>query len=328
MWTTLHALWPGAHRTIPQGIALAADTKGCQLFIERKRNVPTTPHKVAYGFVERLAQDLKDGRFELPAFPEAVLRVQRALQSPVTDAGDIVSILGSDPGLAANVLRIANSAAFRPASGEITDLRTAVSRLGFNMMRTVAVEFAMRQLRRGNRPPAALKEIEKTWRDSLNVASLCYVLAKHYTAINADQALLTGLLHGLGRLYVVMRAEERTDVTADEIREIADSWQATIGKAILESWGLPEALQHAVEHQDDFDCERDGVSEITTRATCAASLTDILIGAKILNTKARLAEAHSIPAMRWLGAMKTENPAAVLDEHGEEITVLRNSLGG
>ena len=290
--------------------------------------MPTTPHRVAYGFVERLAEDLKDGRFELPAFPDAVLRVQRALQSTVTDAGDIVSILGSDPGLAANVLRIANSAAFRPASGEVTDLRTAVSRLGFNMMRTVAVEFAMRQLRRGKHSPAALAEIEQTWRNSLRVASICYVLAKHYTAINADEALLAGLLHGIGRLYVVMRAEERTDVTADEIREIADSWQATIGKAILQSWGLPEPLQHAVEHQDDVDCERDGASEIAIRAAGAASLTDILIAAKILNTKARAAEANSIPAMRWLGAMTTENPASVLDEHGEEITVLRNSLGG
>ena len=154
------------------------------------------------------------------------------------------------------------------------------------------------------------------------------MLAKHYTAINADEALLAGLLHGIGRLYVVMRAEERTDVTADEIREIADSWQATIGKAILQSWGLPEPLQHAVEHQDEVDCERDGVSEIAIRAAGAASLTDILIAAKILNTKARAAEANSIPAMRWLGAIKAENPASVLDEHGEEITVLRNSLGG
>jgi HD-like signal output (HDOD) protein len=290
--------------------------------------VPTTPHKVAYGFVERLAQDLKEGQFELPAFPEAVLRVQRALQSPVTDARDIVSILGSDPGLAANVLRIANSAAFRPAWGEITDLRTAVSRLGFNMMRTVAVEFAMRQLRQGTRSPAALAEIEKTWRDSLGIASVCYVLAKHYTAINADQALLTGLLHGIGRLYVVMRAEERTDVTAEEIAEIANSWQATIGKAILESWGLPESLQHAVEYQDDFECERDGTGEIAARAAGAASLTDLLITAKAMNCGRALAEVDGIPGMRWLSALSGGNPASVLKEHGQEIKVLRNSLGG
>jgi HD-like signal output (HDOD) protein len=291
--------------------------------------VPTTPHKVAYGFVERLAEDLKDGSFELPAFPEAVLRVQRALQSPVTDAGDIVVILGSDPGLAANVLRIANSAAFRAASGEITDLRTAVGRLGFNMMRTVAVEYAMRQLRhKGGRSPAALAEIERTWRDSLQTASFCYVLAKHYTSINADQALLTGLLHGLGRLYVVMRAEDRTDVSADEISEIANSWQATIGRAILQSWGLPEPLLHAVEHQDDFQCERDGKFEIAARAAGSASLTDLLVAAKILASSKPREEMYSISGIRWLSALAEHDPASVLDKHGEEIRLLRSSLGG
>jgi HD-like signal output (HDOD) protein len=291
--------------------------------------VPTTPHKVAYGFVERLAEDLKEGTFDLPAFPEAVLRVQRALQSPVTDAGDIVVILGSDPGLAANVLRIANSAVFRAASGEITDLRTAVGRLGFNMMRTVAVEYAMRQLsQRGSRSPAALAEIERTWRDSLQAASLCSVLAKHYTNINSDQALLTGLLHGLGRLYVVMRAEDRTDVSAEAISEIANSWQAIIGRAILQSWGLPETMLHAVEHQDDLHCERDGKYEISARATGPASLTDLLVAAKILASGKSPEEMYSISGIRWLSALTEHDPASVLEKHGEEIQLLQSSLGG
>ncbi len=279
----------------------------------------TTPHKVAYGFVERLAQDLKDAKLELPAFPEAVLRVQRALQSADTSAGDIVSILSSDPGLAANVLRIANSAAFRPAAGEVTDLRNAVSRLGFNMVRTVAVEFAMRQLRRGDaRSATARAEIEAIWHDSLAVACICSVLARHYTPVNADQALLTGLLHALGRLYVVMRAEERTDVTPDEIREIAYGWQAVIGKAILESWGLPEALQHAVEHQDDVD----------TEPGSTISLTQVLIAAKALHSEEHRANAAALPAMAWLTARKDQDPAATLAEHEEEIQALRSSLSG
>ena len=99
---------------------------------------------VAFGFVERLAQDLKDERLELPAFPEAVIRIQQALQSADTDTADIVRILSSEPALAARLLRIANSAEFRRADAEITDLRKAISRMGFNMVRTVAVAFAMR----------------------------------------------------------------------------------------------------------------------------------------------------------------------------------------
>ena len=289
----------------------------------------TTPHKVAYGFVARLAEDLKDERLELPAFPEAVLRVQRALQSPDTSAGDVVSILSSDPGLAANVLRIANSAAFRPVAGEITDLRNAVSRLGFTTVRAVSVEYAMRQLRRGlERSPAARAEVEKIWGDSLAAASLCYVLARHYTGINPDQAMLTGLLHALGRLYVVMRAEGRTDISAAEIREVADGWQATIGRAILETWGLPEPMQHAIEHQDDVDCERDDRREIAERVASRASLTDILVSTKVLASGERLPDADGMPAMRWLSKLHGIDPAAVLETHGGEITALRASLRG
>jgi HD-like signal output (HDOD) protein len=292
--------------------------------------MPTNPHAAAYSFVERLAQDLQDARFELPAFPEAVLRVQRALQSPDTSAADIVAILSSDPGLAARVLRIANSAAFKPVSGEITDLRNAVSRLGFNTVRTVAIDFAMRQLRRRDaQSPMARAEIEAISRDSLTVASVCYVIAKHYTRVNADQALLTGLLHGLGRLYIVMRAEETTDVTTVNIREVAASWQATIGKAILESWGLPEALQHAVEHQDDRDFGPAGAEDSTGPGvvTGAVSLTDVLVAAKILTAENDIAGLPQAPALGWLNGMKNEGAAAVLVDHDAEIQELRASLG-
>lgn len=289
-----------------------------------------TTHAAAYSFVERLAKDLQDSRFELPAFPEAVLRVQRALQSPDTSAGDIVAILSSDPGLAARVLRIANSAAFKPASGEITDLRNAVSRLGFNMVRTVAIEFAMRQLRRRDvKSPAARAELESISEDSLKVASISYVIAKHYTRVNSDQALLTGLLHGLGRLYIVMRAEEMEDGSRVNLREVADSWQATIGKAILESWGLPEALQHAVEHQDDRNGNhrQHEEAEGSGEAAAGTSLTDVLVAAKVLVSERGGAEACTVPALGWLNALKNQNALAVLEDHDEEIQALRASLG-
>jgi HD-like signal output (HDOD) protein len=285
--------------------------------------MPTTSHQMAYSFVERLALDLQDARFELPAFPEAVLRVQRALQSPDTSAGDVVDILSSDAGLAARILRIANSAAFRPPAGEITDLRNAVNRLGFNTVRTIAVDFAMRQLRRRNDySEAAKREIEAVWRDSLKVASLCFVIARHYTNLNADQALLTGLLHGLGRLYIVMRAEEMQNASEIDLREVAEGWQAPIGKAILETWGLPEALQHAVEHQDDHDGEP---STDEDAAEDPVTLTNILVAAKVLNGDP--AGASDVPALSWLNLMKDLDAAAVLTDHDEEIQSLRTSLG-
>lgn len=276
----------------------------------------STTAQAGFSFVEQLARDLKDDRLELPAFPDAVLRIQSALQSPDTDANEIVAILSSDPALAARILRTANSVAFKRADKEITDLRTAVTRMGFNMVRTIAVAFAMRQLRQRDLYSAeARDEIESIWRDSLQIATICYVIAKHYTRLNADQALLTGLLHGLGRLYIVMRAEE-IDAAVD-LREVTSGWQASIGKAILDSWGLPETLQHAVEHQD----------ELTTAMEGETSLTDVLISAKVLSSEDAEAEVQTCPAVRRVKAVKEKDVTAVLADYEEELQSLRSSLG-
>jgi len=272
-------------------------------------------HAVGFRFVERLAQDLRDERLELPAFPEAVLRIQKALQSPDTSTDDVVRILSSEPALAARLLRIANSAEFRRMDQDVTDLRKAVSRMGFNMVRSVAVAFAMRQLRRKDTySPAAQAELERAWNESLEVAAACFVIAKKFTRLNPDQALLTGLLHVLGRLYIIMRAKDAEELSATEMREVIDGWQANIGKAILESWGLPEALQSAVEHQDQYDIELEG----------PVTLTDVLIAAKLLIRQEQ--DIGRYPALRRVGVAASDRALSVMEEYAEELRGVRSSL--
>jgi HD-like signal output (HDOD) protein len=272
-------------------------------------------HAVGFSFVERLAQDLRDERLELPAFPEAVLRVQRALQSPDTSTDDVVRILSSEPALAARLLRMANSAEFRRADQQVTDLRKAVSRMGFNMVRSVAVAFAMRQLRRKDTYSAtAQKQLEEAWNDSLEMAAVCFVVAKRCTRLNADQALLTGLLHVLGRLYIIMRSKDAAELSETEMREVIDGWHASIGKAILESWGLPETLQHAVEHQDEHDADFEG----------DMSLSDVLVAAKLLRRGEQ--DGARFPALRRVGVGAGDRETPVLEEFAEELASVQSSL--
>jgi len=281
----------------------------------------SSAHSVAFGFVEQLARDLKDDRLELPAFPDAVLRIQHALQSPDTGVNDIVTIVQSDAALAARILKTANSAAIRRSDKEITDLRTAVARMGLSLVRTTAIAFAMRQLKvKDTYSPAGRVEIEGIWHDSIKIAAVCAVLAKHYTRLSGDQALLAGLLHVLGRLYVVMRAEEHVKAKPFEridVREIAAGWHAAICTAIVTSWGLPEALQHAVEKQDEIDLELEG--DVT--------LTDVLIAAKALASASDPAElAGKCPAIARLSACRGGNALKALQIHQDEIDALRTSL--
>src|SRR5690606_36680894 len=114
-----------------------------------RRGTPmvSSAHATAFGFVEQLARDLKDDRLELPAFPDAVLRIQHALQSPDTGASAIGTLGQSAAALTAPALKTANWPACRRSDKELTDLLSAIARMGLTMVRTTAIAFAMRQLK-------------------------------------------------------------------------------------------------------------------------------------------------------------------------------------
>ena len=91
---------------------------------------------VAFDFIRSLAAELSGGHVDLPSFPEIALQVRRILSDPNTRVEQIVRVVGSEPALAARLLRIANSAAINRSGRSVTDLRTAIARIGHNMVRS------------------------------------------------------------------------------------------------------------------------------------------------------------------------------------------------
>jgi HD-like signal output (HDOD) protein len=272
----------------------------------------------AFSFVERLAQDLKDERLELPAFPDAVLRIQQALQNEHTRPDDIATILGSEPALAARLLKFANSVEFRRGDTEITDLRTAIGRMGFNMIRSVAVSFAMRQLRRKDELAPIQPQLKTIWQDSIQTAAYCHVLARNVKAVNTDEAMLTGLLHVLGRLYIVMRAQELNVEDDSDVNLIVNDWHTTIAQAIAENWGLPKSLREALAHQNEF----------TSVCTGPLSQTDILRSARLLATSDNIdAELLQFPVMQRMN-LDAEALEGFTETHADELQRIRHSLAG
>lgn len=114
-------------------------------------------------------------------------------------------------------------------------------------VRRALESFAIEQLQR----EPALKPVEKPlralWGESTHVAALCYALAKR-TRIRPDEAFLAGLLHTMGRLYVLVRSVEYSGLAADTaaLADIVASWHTAIAKAILENWNLPPRVCRAL----------------------------------------------------------------------------------
>ena len=85
------------------------------------------------------------------------------------------------------------------------------------------------------------------------MAAFAFVLARTCTRVNPDEAMLTGMMHGIGKLYVLTRATDHPELFADAgtLDEIIREWHPSIGKAILENWEFPEAMAQAVGEQED-----------------------------------------------------------------------------
>src|SRR6188474_1995373 len=90
----------------------------------------------SFAFVQALATELSSGKVELPGFPDIVLRVQNALADENVSTDKVVKVLGTEPVLSGQLMSVANSVALNPSGRSITDLRTAVARVGLNTVRT------------------------------------------------------------------------------------------------------------------------------------------------------------------------------------------------
>ncbi len=160
----------------------------------------------SFAFVQALATELSSGKVELPGFPDIVARVQHVLADENVSTDNVVKVLGTEPVLAGQLMSVANSVALNPSGKSVTDLRTAVARVGLNTVRTATIAYAVRLLRAGTELKNVSVQLNELWQRNVLVASIAYVLARKRTQVNPDTALLTGLLHGVGRLYIMTRA--------------------------------------------------------------------------------------------------------------------------
>jgi HD-like signal output (HDOD) protein len=208
----------------------------------------------AFDFVRRLVANLPGKDVDLPAFPDVVRRLQVALTDPRTSVRDLVAIIESEPVLSARLLQMANSAAMNAAGNSATSIKAAVSRLGFNLVRLTAMTHAMRQMERLEELKPIRRELGDIWRASNEVAAICYVVARRAFGRQPDEAMLAGLLHGIGGLYILTHTQkEDPALRADpEFQAVVRDWQPRLGKAILDAWGLPDRIGQAVASQDEI----------------------------------------------------------------------------
>jgi HD-like signal output (HDOD) protein len=227
--------------------------------------------------IEALTVELAGEKIDLPSFPDVATRVRRALTNDQVDVDQVVRIVSAEPALAARLLQLANSVALNPAGSRIAELRSAVSRIGFNMARSAAIAFAMSQLRRAEAYKGVGDALAQLWEQSAHVAAMCHVVAKRFTRLNADTALLAGLLLSVGKLYLLTRTARFPAVLADvgTYQRLVAEWHGRLAQAILRNWELSDDVVDAVGAADNLEREHEGATDLIDVLSVASALTSL-----------------------------------------------------
>jgi putative nucleotidyltransferase with HDIG domain len=229
-----------------------------------------------------------------PAMPDAGTKLLVLLEEPDNAVSEIEEILRYDPGLTANVLKLANSAYFGIPS-KIGSLKQAVILLGLKrliqLLVASCVSAVMDKSVAGYDLPAG-----DLWRHSVAVSIAGEAMVKDQKRSNKIDVFTPALLHDIGKLVLGSFVSEELEailqiagkgvpfVVAENM--VLGTDHAEVGARILERWNLPAEIINAVRWHHDPDsadaCDLQMDVVYLANLLCQTSETTVAAGGNAL----------------------------------------------
>ncbi len=273
-------------------------------------------------FVNQLLEDLENDTLVLPTLPEVALKVRDTLEDEDSSLKQVAEVIGTDAALTARIIQVANSPLLRTSRPSET-VDAAVARMGGTMIRNLVTSMVMEQMFQAT-SDATDSRLRAIWEHSVQVAAIAHALAGQFTRLSPDQAMLAGLVHDIGALPILSRAEEDAELVENEalLDDIIADNHVRLGGAILKKWHFPEELITVVLQHEDLTRKHDG----------DADYTDVIMVANLqshLGTNHRLTEVDwsTIPAFDKLGLAADIN-VVDMEETSADIAAVKVALSG
>jgi len=201
---------------------------------------------------------------ELPALPDAVLRVVEETNRPEPSGARIERFVSSDQALASKVLRVVNSA-YYGVSGQVSNLGQAIMILGMQQMRNLVLSMGAIAVFEGH-IPRQKDTLRKFWLHSFSTASVAAMIStkKNCDKSNQELMLVAGLLHDVGKLFLFANFTSAYDQLVERALASGISVEtaeltllgighAEVGQLMAEYWRLPDSLAELIgSHEGPF----------------------------------------------------------------------------
>lgn len=205
------------------------------------------------------AQRLADHVAEISSLPDTAMRIVETVQDPNSGAQDLMRVLQADPSLTARVLRTINSAAYG-LSERVTDLQKAISYLGFNQIRNLALTASISGIFKDGEGVGCYNR-KALWKHMVGVAIASRMIGRRLELHNAEEAFLCGLLHDVGIILIdqyshpqflqimekLGQAPEGT-LLIDVEHEVLEFDHAALGELVGKHWRFPGNITSVIRN--------------------------------------------------------------------------------
>jgi HD-like signal output (HDOD) protein len=219
---------------------------------------------------EIVQQAIASGKATIPVFDRNAARAQQMLQRGEFDLRELEELVSRDPAITSGLLRAANSS-FYGGLSKIVTVRDALARLGTTNIAQLIVLVTQKQHYR-LRDPKLAHMAELLWRHAVACAAGSRWLAKrlHMPEVEA-QAMLGGLLHDVGKLFLLRVVDELlatkclTDPSAALLQELLTKLHGETGERLLASWNIPDPYRSLVRRHHDCEFREDELLLLVVR---------------------------------------------------------------
>ncbi len=199
------------------------------------------------------AQSARDTLIESLSLPQTIAPMPRVCAElaqltaeQTADSARLARLIQSDPALAGELMRVANSPAVRPRS-PVVSLPQAVSWLGVAEVRNIVMAFALRGeafVAPGHEPAS-----EDLWREAWLAALWAKELARQRRR-PVESAFLAALMHRAGaalalKILSCFEAEQRTVMDARSFADLVAEFDPAFGRLLTKCWRLPRDVRDA-----------------------------------------------------------------------------------
>lgn len=214
------------------------------------RKVRTPGNQLPEALVSRLFQRLS----EISSLPDVALRIIELANDPLSRADDLLEAVRSDPALAMRLMRTVNSS-YYALSEKVSDLKQAVTLLGFQEVRNLALTTYVARMFQETRGHGRYSRRD-LWDHMVGAAMVARLIARTCGKVPPEEAYLAGLLHDLGLILidqylhkpfcrVIDALGEDTSVCEIEMRILGFD-HTLLGEFVAARWNLPEHLTTAI----------------------------------------------------------------------------------